>query len=78
MPFIVAGGQVDTTPTPLESVPVGRTTSTIYGLNVRYDYCFTVAAVWSADVIAQYSGLYPPVIDPELQIGSVDHIDRLR
>jgi hypothetical protein len=31
---------------------VGRTTSTIYGLNIRYDYCFTVAAVWSADVIA--------------------------
>jgi hypothetical protein len=52
VPFIVAGGRTDTTATPLETVPVGRTTSTIYGLNVRYDYCFTVAAVWSADVIA--------------------------
>ena len=52
VPFIVAGGRVDTTPAPLETVPVGRTTSTIYGLNVRYDYCFTVAAVWSAEVIA--------------------------
>jgi hypothetical protein len=52
VPFIVIGGRADTTPGPLETVPVGRTTSTIYGLNVRYDYCFTVAAVWSADVIA--------------------------
>jgi hypothetical protein len=52
VPFIVTGGRVDATPGLLESVPVGRTTSTLYGLNVRYDYCFTVAAVWSADVIA--------------------------
>jgi hypothetical protein len=50
--FIVAGGREDATAGLLETVPVGRTTSTIYGLNIRYDYCFTVAAVWSADVIA--------------------------
>jgi len=50
--FIVAGGREDTTSELLETVPVGRTSSTIYGLNIRYDYCFTVAAVWSADVIA--------------------------
>jgi hypothetical protein len=52
VPFIVAGGREDATSGLLETVPVGRTTSTIYGLNIRYDYCFTVAAVWSADMIA--------------------------
>ncbi len=51
IPFIVAGGRIDATSAPLETVPAGRTTSTIYGLNDRYDYCFTVAAVWSADTI---------------------------
>jgi hypothetical protein len=50
--FVVSGGREDTTAGLLETVPVGRTTATIYGLNIRYDYCFTVAAVWSADVIA--------------------------
>jgi hypothetical protein len=51
VPFIVAGGRTGTTSVPLETVPPGRTTSTIYGLNDRYDYCFTVAAVWSSEQI---------------------------
>src|SRR5262249_6607796 len=52
VPFIVAGGRAGTASTPVETVPPGRTTSTIYGLNVRYNYCYTVAAVWSSDMIA--------------------------
>jgi hypothetical protein len=52
VPFIVTGGRIGATPAPLDSVPSGRTTSTIYGLNARFDYCFTVAAVWSPDEIA--------------------------
>jgi hypothetical protein len=52
VPFIVTGGRVGATPAPLDSVASGRTSSTIYGLNVRFDYCFTVAAVWSPDEIA--------------------------
>ncbi len=51
VPFIVAGARVGALSAPLETVPAGRTTSTIYGLNDRYDYCFTVAAVWSSDMI---------------------------
>ena len=51
VPFIVAGGRLGALSAPLETVPAGRTTSTIYGLNDRYDYCFTVAAVWSSDMI---------------------------
>jgi hypothetical protein len=52
VPFIVAGGRDGAESTPLETVPAGRTTSTIYGLNVNYNYCYTVTAVWSADMIA--------------------------
>jgi hypothetical protein len=50
--FVVAGGRVGTPSQPLESVPAGRTTFTVYGLNNKEDYCFTVAAVWSSDSIA--------------------------
>jgi hypothetical protein len=49
--FIVAGGRAGEASRAFETVPPGRTTSTIYGLNDRYDYCFTVAAVWSAEAI---------------------------
>lgn len=51
VPFIVTGGRVGEPPGPMATVPSGRTTQTIYGLNIRYNYCFTVAAVWSADLI---------------------------
>ena len=51
VPFIVTGGRDGATLTALESVPAGRTTSTIYGLNDHYEYCFTVAAVWSSENI---------------------------
>jgi hypothetical protein len=51
IPFIVAGGRSDAPESPIVTVPAGRTTQTIYGLNPRFDYCFTVAAVWSTDQI---------------------------
>jgi hypothetical protein len=51
VPFIVAGGRSDVAAAPIVTVPAGRTTQTIYGLNPRFDYCFTVAAVWSTDLI---------------------------
>jgi hypothetical protein len=50
--FVVAGGRVGTPSQALESVPAGRTTFTVHGLNNKEDYCFTVAAVWSSDSIA--------------------------
>jgi hypothetical protein len=51
-PFIVAGGRTDAPSQPFETVPAGRTTSTIYGLNDRYDYCFTVTAIYSTTATA--------------------------
>jgi hypothetical protein len=51
VPFIVAGGRAEVPSSPILTVNPGRTTTTIYGLNTGFDYCYTVAAVWSADVI---------------------------
>jgi hypothetical protein len=49
--FIVSGARVGDAATPIVTVPSGRTEQRVYGLNPRYDYCFTVAAVWSADLV---------------------------
>ena len=49
--FIVSGGRDGTVMTALDTVPAGRTTSTIYGLNEGFNYCFTVSAVWAQDKI---------------------------
>jgi hypothetical protein len=51
VPFIVTGGRVGEPTTPVASVAPGHTTQTLYGLNPKYDYCYTVAAVWSTDLV---------------------------
>jgi hypothetical protein len=51
VPFLVTGGRVGEPPTPVASVAPGHTTQTLYGLNPNYDYCYTVAAVWSTDLV---------------------------
>jgi hypothetical protein len=51
VPFIVGGGQRGRDPSPMQSVPAGRTKSILHGLNPDVDYCFTIAAVYSADVV---------------------------
>ena len=51
VPFIVSGGREGNALLAMASVPAGQTTSTIYGLNVNYNYCFTVSAVWSSENI---------------------------
>jgi hypothetical protein len=51
VPFLVTGGRVGEPPTPVASVAPGHTTQTLYGLNPKYDYCYTVAAVWSTDLV---------------------------
>jgi hypothetical protein len=53
--FVVAGSRKGTTSAPMQSVPAGRTKATIYGLNPKFDYCFTVAAVYSAELVAPSS-----------------------
>ena len=52
IPFIVSGGREGTPMGLLESLPAGRTSFTIYGVNEQYNWCFTVAAVWGTDKIS--------------------------
>jgi hypothetical protein len=51
VPFIVAGGRDGIASAPVRTLDPGHTTITISGLNTDFDYCFTVAAVWSADTV---------------------------
>jgi Tetratricopeptide repeat len=51
VPFIVSGAREGNALLAMASVPAGQTTSTIYGLNINYNYCFTVSAVWSSENI---------------------------
>jgi hypothetical protein len=51
VPFIVAGGRDGTPSAPVQSLEPGHTTTTISGLRTDVNYCYTVAAVWSADTI---------------------------
>ena len=56
VPFIVAGGRDGTPSAPVRDArPAGTTTITIYGLNTDFNYCYTVAAVWSAETIMSSS-----------------------
>jgi hypothetical protein len=52
VPFIVAGGRDGATSSPLETVPPGVTKATFHGLNIHFNYCYTVTAVWSSEMIA--------------------------
>lgn len=54
-PFVVSGAREGHAPVAIVTVPAGETTTTIYGLNVNFNYCFTVAAVWSGDLIQESS-----------------------
>jgi hypothetical protein len=49
--FVVSGARDGEAFTALESVPPGRTTSVIYGLNAGYNWCFTISAIWAPEVI---------------------------
>jgi hypothetical protein len=48
VPFIVAGGRVDSALNPLGSVESGKNTYTLNGISSTADYCFLVAAVYSS------------------------------
>lgn len=47
--FLIAGGRADRGPSPLQSLRPGETTYTLSGLSPSVDYCFLVAAVYSAE-----------------------------
>mgnify|MGYP002621102631 CR=1 FL=1 len=53
VPFIVSAGRQGDALIAISTVPAGETTTTIYGLNINYDYCFTVAAVWSSEHLSE-------------------------
>lgn len=53
VPFLVSGARDGDALVAIQSVPAGETTTTIYGLNVNFNYCFSVAAVYSADVVQE-------------------------
>jgi hypothetical protein len=49
VPFIIAGGRAGQNLGAMATVDPGETSHTIYGLNPKLDYCFTVLAVYSTD-----------------------------
>lgn len=53
VPFVVSGAAEGDELAVLETVPAGRTSATVLGTDPGVDYCFTVAAVWSATVILE-------------------------
>jgi hypothetical protein len=53
VPFLVSGGREGDALLAIQTVPAGDTTTTVYGLNVNFNYCFSVAAVWSADQVQE-------------------------
>jgi hypothetical protein len=50
IPFVIAVGRQGVTPVADQAVAAGQTTETIYGLNPSLNYCFTVTAIWSAEL----------------------------
>ncbi len=51
-PVLISGGRTGQERRAFQQVPAGSTNYVVYGLNERADYCFTVAVVYSADVVA--------------------------
>lgn len=52
VPFMIAGGRAGQQSRAFQSLPPGQTAYTVNGLNPSLDYCFTVIAVYTTDVIA--------------------------
>jgi hypothetical protein len=51
-PVLISGGRTGQQRRAFQQMPAGSTDYVVYGLNERADYCFTVAVVYSADVVA--------------------------
>lgn len=50
---LISGGSSDQEPRAFMTLPAGSNSFVAYGLDQSIDYCFTVAVVYSADVIGQ-------------------------
>ncbi|MFC3505343.1 tetratricopeptide repeat protein [Micromonospora krabiensis] len=51
-PVVISGGRAGQDKSIFADLPPGESSYIVYGLNRTTDYCFTVAVVWSADVVA--------------------------
>ncbi|GIG67448.1 protein kinase domain-containing protein [Phytomonospora endophytica] len=51
--FIVFGGRRGTEPGVMQAIEAGTTTATISGLNPAQNYCFTVGALYSVELVAK-------------------------
>jgi hypothetical protein len=51
-PVLISGGRTGQQRRAFQQMAAGSTNYVVYGLNERADYCFTVAVVYSADVVA--------------------------
>ncbi|WP_407940403.1 tetratricopeptide repeat protein [Micromonospora auratinigra] len=52
-PVVIAGGRSRDTQHTFQELPAGTDSYVAYGLSRTQDYCFTVAVVWSTDVVAR-------------------------
>ncbi|MEU7616788.1 tetratricopeptide repeat protein [Micromonospora rifamycinica] len=52
-PVILSAGRAGQDPRPFETLPPGTDSFVVHGLDRTTDYCFTVAVVWSTDVVAR-------------------------
>ncbi|MEE6258946.1 tetratricopeptide repeat protein [Plantactinospora sonchi] len=52
-PVVLAGGRAGQEPRAFQELPAGSTGYVVYGLEVRTNYCFTVAVVYSTDVVGR-------------------------
>ncbi|MEO3743942.1 tetratricopeptide repeat protein [Plantactinospora sp. B5E13] len=50
---VLAGGRAGQEPRAFQELPAGSTGYVVYSLDVRTNYCFTVAVVYSADVVGR-------------------------
>lgn len=52
-PVVLSAGQAGQDPRPFETLPPGTDSFVVHGLDRTTNYCFTVAVVWSTDVVAR-------------------------
>jgi tetratricopeptide (TPR) repeat protein len=52
-PVVISGGRPNQEQRPFQELPAGSTSYVVHALNEKTDYCFTVAVVYSADLVGR-------------------------
>lgn len=52
-PVVVSGGRSGQEPRAFQELPAGATSFVVYGLNQNTDYCFSIAVVYSVDLVGR-------------------------